>query len=124
MAINQEELMETIENMTVLELSEPVRCLRQRSKSSATAVAAAPVAGTAGDGAAAAARRSRPSSTSRSRRPEIEGSIKVVRAATGLWLKEAKALVDEAPNPVKRGCQQGGRRSPAEPAPGGRLATP
>ena len=103
MAVNQEELMETIENMTVLELSELVKALEERFGVSATAVAAAPVAGApAGDGAAA---------------PEEEQTefdvvlqspgekkiqvIKVVRAATGLGLKEAKALVDEAPNPVK-----------------------
>jgi large subunit ribosomal protein L7/L12 len=94
MAINQEELMETIENMTVLELSELVKALEERFGVSATAVAAAPVAGAAGDGASAAAEE------------EQIQVIKVVRAATGLGLKEAKALVDEAPNPVREGVSR------------------
>ena len=54
MAVTKEELMETIENMTVLELSELVSALEERFGVSATAVAAAPAAGAAGDGAAAA----------------------------------------------------------------------
>src|SRR5918995_990110 len=54
MAVNKEELMESIENMTVLELSELVKALEERFGVSATAVAAAPAAGAAGDGAAAA----------------------------------------------------------------------
>jgi large subunit ribosomal protein L7/L12 len=54
MALNKEELMDSIENMTVLELSELVKALEERFGVSATAVAAAPAAGAAGDGAAAA----------------------------------------------------------------------
>jgi large subunit ribosomal protein L7/L12 len=102
MAVNQEELMETIENMTVLELSELVKALEERFGVSATAVAAAPAAGTSGDGAAA------PEEEQTEFDVVLQGPgekkiqvIKVVRAATGLGLKEAKALVDEAPNPVK-----------------------
>jgi large subunit ribosomal protein L7/L12 len=102
MAVNQEELMETIENMTVLELSELVKALEERFGVSATAVAAAPAAGVAGDGAAAAEEEQTEFDV------VLQGAgekkiqvIKVVRAATGLGLKEAKALVDEAPNPVK-----------------------
>jgi large subunit ribosomal protein L7/L12 len=101
MAVNQEELMETIENMTVLELSELVKALEERFGVSATAVAAAPAAA-AGDGAAAAEEEQTEFDV------VLQGAgekkiqvIKVVRAATGLGLKEAKALVDEAPNPVK-----------------------
>jgi large subunit ribosomal protein L7/L12 len=102
MAVNQEELMETIENMTVLELSELVKALEERFGVSATAVAAAPAAGAAGDGAVAAEEEQTEFDV------VLQGAgekkiqvIKVVRAATGLGLKEAKALVDEAPNPVK-----------------------
>jgi large subunit ribosomal protein L7/L12 len=102
MAVNKEELMETIENMTVLELSELVSALEERFGVSATAVAAAPAAGVAGDGAAA------PEEEQTEFDVILQGPgekkiqvIKVVRAATGLGLKEAKALVDEAPNPVK-----------------------
>jgi large subunit ribosomal protein L7/L12 len=102
MAVNQQELMETIENMTVLELSELVKALEERFGVSATAVAAAPAAGAAGDGAAVAEEEQTEFDV------VLQGAgekkiqvIKVVRAATGLGLKEAKALVDEAPNPVK-----------------------
>ena len=102
MAVTKEELMESIENMTVLELSELVKALEERFGVSATAVAAAPAAGAAGDGAAAAEEEQTEFDV------VLQGAgekkiqvIKVVRAATGLGLKEAKALVDEAPNPVK-----------------------
>ena len=101
MAVSKEELMESIENMTVLELSELVKALEERFGVSATAVAAAPAAA-AGDGAAAAEEEQTEFDV------VLQGAgekkiqvIKVVRAATGLGLKEAKALVDEAPNPVK-----------------------
>ena len=101
MAVNQEELMETIENMTVLELSELVKALEERFGVSATAVAAAPAAG----GAAAEAPVEEEQTEfdvvlTGSGEKKIQ-VIKVVRAATGLGLKEAKALVDDAPNPVR-----------------------
>jgi large subunit ribosomal protein L7/L12 len=104
MAVSKEELMETIENMTVLELSELVKALEERFGVSATAIAAAPAAGAAtGDGAAAAAEEEQTEfdvvlQSAGEKKIQV---IKVVRAATGLGLKEAKALVDEAPNPVK-----------------------
>ena len=104
MAVNQEELMETIENMTVLELSELVKALEERFGVSATAVAAAPAAGAAaGDGAGAAAEEEQTEfdvvlQSAGDKKIQV---IKVVRAATGLGLKEAKALVDEAPNSVR-----------------------
>jgi large subunit ribosomal protein L7/L12 len=102
MAVNKEELMETIENMTVLELSELVSALEERFGVSATAVAAAPAVGAAGDGAAAAEEEQTEFDVVLQGPGEKKIQvIKVVRAATGLGLKEAKALVDEAPNPVK-----------------------
>ena len=102
MAVNKEELMATIENMTVLELSELVSALEERFGVSATAVAAAPAAGAAGDGAAAAEEEQTEFDVVLQGPGEKKIQvIKVVRAATGLGLKEAKALVDEAPNPVK-----------------------
>ena len=108
MAINQEELMETIENMTVLELSELVKALEERFGVSATAVAAAPVAGAAGDGASAAAEEEQTEfdvvlQAAGDKKIQV---IKVVRAATGLGLKEAKALVDSAPKAVKEGIDR------------------
>jgi large subunit ribosomal protein L7/L12 len=102
MAVSKEELMESIENMTVLELSELVKALEERFGVSATAVAAAPSAGPAGDGAAAAEEEQIEFDVVLQGPGEKKIQvIKVVRAATGLGLKEAKALVDEAPNPVK-----------------------
>jgi large subunit ribosomal protein L7/L12 len=109
MAVNKEELMETIENMTVLELSELVKALEERFGVSATAVAAAPAAGAAaGDGAGAAAEEEQTEfdvvlQSAGDKKIQV---IKVVRAATGLGLKEAKALVDEAPNPVREGVSR------------------
>jgi len=109
MAVNREELMETIENMTVLELSELVKALEERFGVSATAVAAAPAAGVAaGDGAAAAAEEEQTEfdvvlQSAGEKKIQV---IKVVRAATGLGLKEAKALVDEAPNAVREGVSR------------------
>jgi len=102
MALDKEELMESIENMTVLELSELVKALEERFGVSATAVAAAPAAVAVGDGAAAAEEEQTEFDVVLQGPGEKKIQvIKVVRAATGLGLKEAKALVDEAPNPVK-----------------------
>ncbi len=100
--------METIENMTVLELSELVKALEERFGVSATAVAAAPAAAAAGDGAGAAAEEEQTEfdvvlQSAGDKKIQV---IKVVRAATGLGLKEAKALVDEAPNPVREGVSR------------------
>jgi large subunit ribosomal protein L7/L12 len=109
MAVNQEELMETIENMTVLELSELVKALEERFGVSATAVAAAPAAGAAagdGDGAAAEEEQTEFDVVLQAAGDKKIQVIKVVRAATGLGLKEAKALVDEAPNPVREGVSR------------------
>jgi large subunit ribosomal protein L7/L12 len=79
-----------------------VKALEERFGVSATAVAAAPAAGAAGDGAAAAEEEQTEFDVVLQGPGEKKIQvIKVVRAATGLGLKEAKALVDEAPNPVK-----------------------
>ena len=102
MAVDQQELMETIENMTVLELSELVKALEDRFGVSATAVAAGPAAGVAADGAVAAEEEQTEFDVvlqaAGGKKIQV---IKEVRAATGLGLKEAKALVDDAPNPVR-----------------------
>ncbi|TCJ18689.1 50S ribosomal protein L7/L12 [Rubrobacter taiwanensis] len=109
MAVSKEEIIEAIENMSVLELSELVKELEERFGVSAAAVAAAPAAGVgaAGDGAAAAEEEQTEFDVilqdAGSKKIQV---IKEVRAATGLGLKEAKALVDEAPNPVKEGLSK------------------
>ena len=107
MAVNQEELMETIENMSVLELSELVKALEDRFGVSATAVAAAPAAAAGADGVAAAEEEQTEFDVVLQSAGEKKIQvIKVVRSATGLGLKEAKALVDEAPNPVREGASR------------------
>jgi large subunit ribosomal protein L7/L12 len=101
------ELIEEIKKMSVLELSELVKALEEEFGVSATAaVAAAPAAGAPGDGAAA----EEESATADVVLAEVGEKkievIKAVRAATGLGLKEAKAVVDEAPKPVKEGLDR------------------
>ncbi len=105
MAVNQEELMETIENMTVLELSELVSALEDRFGVSATAVAAGPAAGAAAPAEAEEEQTEFDVVITAAGDKKIQ-VIKEVRAATGLGLKEAKALVDDAPNPVQEALSQ------------------
>jgi large subunit ribosomal protein L7/L12 len=103
-----QEWIDELKSITVLELAERIKALEEEFGVSATAVAAAaPTAAPAGDGAGAADEG--PSTVD----VVLTGSgdkkiqvIKVVRAATGLGLKEAKALVDEAPKPIKEGIDR------------------
>ena len=104
-----EEWIEELKAISVLELSERIKALEETFGVSATAVAAAaPAAGTgAGDGAGEAAEEQSTFdvilTAAGDKKIQV---IKVVRAATGLGLKEAKALVDEAPKPVKEGIEK------------------
>ncbi len=101
------ELIEEIKKMSVLELSELIKALEEEFGVSATAVAAAAPAAAAGDGAAAAEEESSTVNVVLTAAGEKKIQvIKVVRAATGLGLKEAKALVDEAPKPIKEGLDR------------------
>jgi large subunit ribosomal protein L7/L12 len=102
------ELIEEIKKMSVLELSELIKALEEEFGVSATAVAAAaPAAAAGGDGGAAAEEESSTVDVVLTGAGDKKiGVIKVVRAATGLGLKEAKALVDEAPKPVKEGIER------------------
>jgi large subunit ribosomal protein L7/L12 len=101
------ELIDEIKKMSVLELSELIKALEEEFGVSATAVAAAaPAAGGAGDGAAAEEESSTVDVVLTGPGDKKIQVIKVVRAATGLGLKEAKALVDEAPKPVKEGVDR------------------
>ena len=102
------ELIEEIKKMSVLELSELIKALEEEFGVSATAVAAAPAAAAAGgDGGGAAEEESSTVNVvltgAGDKKIQV---IKVVRAATGLGLKEAKALVDEAPKPIKEGVDR------------------
>jgi large subunit ribosomal protein L7/L12 len=94
--------MESIENMTVLELSELVQALEERFGVSAAAFAAAPAAAAPDEAATAVEEEQTEFDVIlQAAGPKKIQVIKEVRAATGLGLKEAKALVDDAPNPVK-----------------------
>src|SRR5215204_6097807 len=109
MAVNQEELMETTKNRTVSELSEASKATEERFGVGGTAVEAAPAAGAAagvGAGAAVVEEQTEFDVVLQSAGDKKIQVIKVVRAATGLGLKEAKALVDEAPNPVREGISR------------------
>ena len=105
MAVDQQELMETIENMTVLELSELVSALEDRFGVSATAVAAAGPAAGPVEAPAEEEQTEFDVVLTGAGEKKIQ-VIKEVRAATGLGLKEAKALVDDAPNPVQEALSQ------------------
>ena len=101
------ELIEEIKKMSVLELSELIKALEEEFGVSAQAVAAAaPAAAGAGDGGPAEEESSTVDVVLTGPGDKKIQVIKVVRAATGLGLKEAKALVDEAPKPVKEGVDR------------------
>jgi large subunit ribosomal protein L7/L12 len=110
--LTQDDLLEAIDKMTVLELSEFIKRFEERygvTAAAPVAVAAAPAAGgaaagaAAGDGAAATEEQSEFTATLAEIGPNKIPVIKVVRELTGLGLKEAKDLVDAAPKPVKEG---------------------
>jgi large subunit ribosomal protein L7/L12 len=109
MATSTQEWIEELKGISVLELSERIKALEEEFGVSATAVAAAAPAG--GGGAAAEAGEAEEEQTAFDVVLTGAGDkkiqvIKVVRAATGLGLKEAKALVDEAPKPIKEGVER------------------
>ena len=102
--ITKEDVIEYIANMTVLELSEMVKELEEKLGVSAAAPVAMMAAGpAAGDGGAAAEEKTEFDSILTAVGDKKINVIKDVRAITGLGLKEAKALVDGVPKPVKEG---------------------
>ena len=102
--LTQDDLLEAIDKMTVLELSEFIKRFEERYG----VTAAAPAAGAAGDGAAPAAVEEQTEFTATLTEigPNKIPVIKVVRELTGLGLKEAKDLVDASPKPVKEGVNR------------------
>ena len=109
MATSTQDWIEELKGISVLELAERIKALEEEFGVSAAAVAA-PAAAPAGGGGDAGGGEEEASSTvdvilasSGDKKIQV---IKVVRAATGLGLKEAKALVDEAPKPVKEGVDR------------------
>jgi large subunit ribosomal protein L7/L12 len=107
-ATSTEKWIEELKGISVLELAERIKALEEEFGVSAAAMAApaAPVAGGGGEAAAAEEESSTADVILTAAGDKKIQVIKVVRAATGLGLKEAKALVDEAPKPVKEGVEK------------------
>lgn len=103
MAITKEDILEAVSNLTVMELNELVKAFEEKFGVSAAAVAVA--AGPAAAGAAAEAKTEFDVVLASAGDQKV-GVIKVVRAVTGLGLKEAKDLVDGAPKTLKEGVSQ------------------
>ena len=108
MATSTQEWIDELKGISVLELSERIKALEEEFGVSATAVAAAAPAGGGGGAEAAEAEEEQTAfdvvlTGAGDKKIQV---IKVVRAATGLGLKEAKALVDEAPKPIKEGVER------------------
>ena len=107
MAVSKAEILDAIAGMTVLDLSELIKEMEVKFGVSAAAAAVAVAAPAAGGGAAAAAEEQTEFTVMlvAAGEKKVE-AIKVVRAATGLGLKEAKDLVDGAPKAVKEGINK------------------
>ncbi|MBL0010713.1 MAG: 50S ribosomal protein L7/L12 [Nitrosomonas sp.] len=107
MAVTKDEILDAIANMTVLELSQLIKEMEEKFGVSAVATAAAAVAAPGGGSSApAAAEQTEFTVILTSAGDSKVNVIKVVRAVTGLGLKEAKDLVDGAPKPVKEGVSK------------------
>ena len=108
MAQSTQEWIDELKSISVLELSERIKALEEAFGVSANAVAVAGPAAGGGGGDAAEAEEEQTAfdvvlTAAGDKKIQV---IKVVRAATGLGLKEAKALVDEAPKPVREGVDR------------------
>jgi large subunit ribosomal protein L7/L12 len=101
MAVARAEILEAVSNLTVLELSQLIKEMEEKFGVSAAATAVAVAAPAAAGGAAAAEEKTEFTVMLNSPGDNKVSVIKVVRAVTGLGLKEAKDLVDGAPKPVK-----------------------
>ena len=106
MAVAKADILDAIANMTVLELSELIKEMEEKFGVSAAAAAVAVAAPAAGGAAAAAEEQTEFTVMLNSAGEKKVEVIKVVRAATGLGLKEAKDLVDGAPKAVKEGVSK------------------
>jgi large subunit ribosomal protein L7/L12 len=106
MTVTKDQILEEIANMTVLELSQLIKEMEEKFGVSAVATAAAAVAVPSGSSAPAEAEQTEFTVVLLSSGDSKVNVIKVVRAVTGLGLKEAKDLVDGAPKPVKEGISK------------------
>ena len=102
MAVTKEDILEAVGSMTVMELNDLVKAFEEKFGVSAASMAVAAPA--AGGGAAAAEEKTEFDVILSAAGANKVNVIKVVRAVTGLGLKEAKDLVDGAPKAVKEGC--------------------
>ena len=105
MALSTDDILNAIAEMSVMEVVELVQAMEEKfGVSAAAAVAAAPAAAGGDAGGAAAEEKDEFDIVLASAGDKKVNVIKAVRAITGLGLKEAKALVDEAPSPIKEGA--------------------
>jgi large subunit ribosomal protein L7/L12 len=106
MAVSKEDILETISNMSVMEVVDLISAMEEKfGVSAAAAVAAAPAAGAAAGGEAAE-EKTEFDVVMTSFGSNKVGVIKVVRSLTGLGLKEAKDLVEGAPSTIKEGVSK------------------
>ncbi|MGI8557442.1 MAG: 50S ribosomal protein L7/L12 [Solirubrobacteraceae bacterium] len=105
-ASSTQDWIEELKGISVLELAERIKALEEEFGVSATAVAAAAPAAAGGGGAEEAEEQTAFSVLLTAAGDKKIQVIKVVRAATGLGLKEAKAMVDEAPKAIKEGIEK------------------
>ena len=107
MSVSKEDILNAVAEMSVMDVVELVEAMEEKfGVSAAAAVAAAPVAGVAGPDAGGAEEKDEFEVVLTSAGEKKVNTIKVVRTLTGLGLKEAKALVDEAPSSLKEGVSK------------------
>ena len=107
MAVSKEDILDTLSNMTVMEVVDLIAAMEEKfGVSAAAAVAAAPAAAAGGDAAPAAAEQDEFEVVLTGFGDKKVGVIKAVRAITGLGLKEAKDMVEGAPATVKEGASK------------------
>ena len=106
MAVSKEDILDTIANMSVMEVVELVEAMEEKFGVSAAAAAVAVAAPAAGEAAGGAAEQTEFDVVLTGFGDNKVAVIKAVRGATGLGLKEAKALVEGAPAPVKEGVSK------------------
>lgn len=107
MALSKEEILDAIAEMSVMDIVGLIEAMEEKfGVTAAAAVAAAPVAAAGGDAGGAAEEQTEFDVILTAGGEKKVNVIKVVRAVTGLGLKEAKAVVDGAPAPVKEGASK------------------
>lgn len=107
MAVSKEDILETISNMTVMEIVDLISAMEEKfGVSAAAAVAAAPAAAGGGEAGEAAEEQTEFDVVLSSFGDNKVGVIKAIRAITGLGLKEAKDMVEGAPATVKEGLEK------------------